>query len=36
LAQISADLSGVDAAASQADGDIGAGDAARTQPDDGN
>jgi hypothetical protein len=36
LAQVSADLSGVNAGVSQAGTDLGAGDSARTQPDDGN
>ena len=36
LAQINADLSGISVATSQASGDLGAGDSARTQPDDGN
>jgi hypothetical protein len=36
LAQVSADLSGITVAASQASGDLSAGDSARTQPDDGN
>jgi hypothetical protein len=36
LAQVSADLSGVNVGVSQAGTDLGAGDSARTQPDEGN